>query len=217
MGRGIAVADQTLSESSGEPPRLDGDTVADRLNRLFRAFPDPETKQPYTNAKAARLITEMGTPIHENTVAGARRGDTEPSLKHTRAIVDLFPDIDPGYLMPGTRADKEAIAAQNAPPGAPTLDELRALARLFKAPEEVLTADTPYGREFDQEIQTFLAMREAQVQAFALRLRRESDEHVKQQMLDQLKQAGHLGRRLTRRRSKDRRAPDGAEDSDGST
>jgi hypothetical protein len=209
------------SQPSGEPPRLNDDTVADRLNRLFEAFPDPETKQPYTNAKAARLITEMGTPIHENTIAGARRGTTEPSLRHARGIADLFPQAKPDYLMPGTRADKKAIAAQRAeerdlPEEAeaglddldtPTAEDLRALARLFKAPEEVLTRDTEFGKQFDEELQKFLAMRDAQVQAFALRLRRESDENVKREMLAQLRRAGRVGRELARRR--------GEQDGDG--
>jgi len=57
----------------GVPPRLDGDTVKDRLNRLFEFFPNPETGLPYTNEQAAARITAMGTAIHRNTIAGAPR------------------------------------------------------------------------------------------------------------------------------------------------
>lgn len=196
------------------PPRLDGDTVKDRLNRLFEFFPNPDTGLPYTNEQAAARIAAMGAPIHRNTIAGARRGETEPSLKHARAIHGLFPAAPGDYLMVGTEADRKAIAAQDAqgqgqakeaadvPVEAATEEDLRALARLFGAPEEVLTSDTDLGKDFDLELQSLIAQRRsgAHILAFAMRYDQEPDAEVKQQMIRQLEQAGRIGRRLLARR-----------------
>lgn len=217
------------AHQGGLPPRLDGDTVKDRLNRLFEFFPNPDTGQPYTNEQAAARITAMGTYIHKNTIGGARRGETEPSLKHARGIHDLFPAAPGDYLMVGTEADRKAIAAQDAheqgltaePAGpeaeAATEEDLRALARLFGAPEEVLTSDTDLGKDFDLELQSLLAQRRsgANILAFAMRYDQEPDAEVKQEMIRQLEQAGRIGRRLLadRRGSAAREARGGDVDS----
>lgn len=194
----------------GQPPRLDGDTVKDRLNRLFEFFPNPDTGQRYTNEEAAARITAMGTYIHKNTIGGARRGETEPSLRHARGIHGLFPAAPGDYLMVGTEADRKAIAAQDAQDrsqsaeatepqaDAATEEDLRAIARLFGAPEEVLTSDTDLGKDFDLELQELLAQRRsgAHFLAFAMRYDQEPDAEVKQEMIRQLEQAGRIGRRL---------------------
>lgn len=188
----------------GQPPRLNSDTVKDRLNRLFEFFPNPETGLPYTNEQAAARIAAMGTPIHRNTITNARRGETEPTLKHARAIHGLFPKAPGDYLMVGTEADRKAIAAQDAAEAAEpqadavTEEDLRAIARLFGAPEEVLTSDTDLGKDFDLELQELLAQRRsgAHFLAFAMRYDQEPDAEVKQEMIRQLEQAGRIGRRL---------------------
>jgi transcriptional regulator with XRE-family HTH domain len=140
-------------------PRLGGDTLKDRLNRLFEMFPNPATGRPWTNADAAAAITAAGTPISENTLANARRGDHEPTARRIGGIADHF-GVDPGYLYPGSVAEQRELRA--AEDVGPTEEELAGVARLFNLPPDIL-ADTAAGNELDAEIALLLAMRAAGV------------------------------------------------------
>lgn len=185
--------------------RLDGDTLADRINRLFEVFRNPKTGRPYSNAEVAAAITAAGTRVSERTLENARGNHHVPSASKIAGLADFF-NVDAGYMFAGSRADTRARLQQEAAAeGGPSEAELRAIARFFQSPEWFLQVHGgTLGEQADAELELFLAMRDADVRAMALRYSR-ADPAARRAAARQL--------RLSRKKDRARDA-DGAGDGD---
>ncbi len=68
--------------------------LQERLNDLFSRVPPPGAANPqdrYSTSRAAREITERGTPVTDVYLGKLRNGgQRNPSFRHLSAIADLF-------------------------------------------------------------------------------------------------------------------------------
>jgi transcriptional regulator with XRE-family HTH domain len=177
--------------SPSNPPRLKGDDLAARINRLFAAFPNPETGKPFTSAEAAEAISATGTPISKRTIENLRGKSSQhrPIAETLEGIADLF-QVDVGYLFPNSVADArlrekhEAEASTHAASDA----ELAAILRLFQEPERLglwFLQEGARGEALDAELELFVALRDSDVRAVALRFKN-ADASTKRSVARQL-------------------------------
>lgn len=100
-------------------------TLADRLNRLFAAVPNPETGRAYSNPAAAGAIARMvadlpeaerdGRSISQTYIWQLREGKrTNPTVKHLESLGALF-GVGPDYFLNESvylRVDRELADRQ---------------------------------------------------------------------------------------------------------
>jgi len=183
-----------MSEPAASPsnlPRLKGDDLAARINRLFAAFPNPETGKPFTSAEAAEAISSAGTQVSKRTIENLRGRSSQhrPIAETLEGIADLF-QVDVGYLFPNSVADArlrelwEAEAKTHAASDA----ELAAILRLFQKPERLglwFLQEGARGEALDAELELFVALRDSDVRAVALRFK-DADASTKRSIARQL-------------------------------
>jgi transcriptional regulator with XRE-family HTH domain len=172
-------------------PRLKGDDLAARINRLFAAFPNPETGKPFTSAEAAEAISAAGTSISKRTIENLRGKSSQhrPIAETLKGIADLF-QVDVGYLFPDSVADARLRELQEvkASTHAASDAELAAILRLFQEPEKLglwFLQEGARGEALDAELELFVALRDSDVRAVALRFKN-ADASTKRSIARQL-------------------------------
>ncbi|GHF28919.1 XRE family transcriptional regulator [Streptomyces mashuensis] len=80
-----------------EPDATAGQTLADKLNHLFRTVV-PAGREPYSTEEVARAITAGGVSISGSYIWLLRRGQrTNPTLRHVEALAKFF-GVPPAYF-----------------------------------------------------------------------------------------------------------------------
>jgi transcriptional regulator with XRE-family HTH domain len=205
---GTPVSERLIERLRAQPdpsnlPRLKGDDLATRIERLCAASPNPSTGRPYTSAELAAAISAAGTTTSKRTIENARAKNSQhrPSANTLEGIANVF-QVDVGYLFPDSVSDtrireqQEAEAASSQPSDA----ELAAILKLFQEPDRLglwFLQEGERGDQLDAELQVFAALRDSDVRAVAMRFKK-ADPSTKRSIARQL---GMGTASITRRRT----------------